>query len=121
MKNLKLPEEQREKLIVSVLSDAIILGTLADSIKGMGGYMDLEMYYSGYNNAILLLGLPEPKDTEEEEKILDPIKEMLHIIFYDAVEANSQNAIKQRIVPEKLAKHIFKDWKHYLNKNCSIC
>ena len=116
MKNTQLPEKKQRALMINILNDAVILCTLANSIKAINDYADIDMYYNGFSNAVALLDLPEPRN-EEEEELLQPTNEMLQMIFMDAVENNCRKLRADRTIPERLAERILEEWEGYLNKS----
>ena len=107
-------DKQRE-LMIGILNDAVILCTLANSIKAINDSADIDMYYNGFSNAVALLDLPDPRNEEEEELLRPPI-EMLQMIFMDAVENNCRKPRANKTIPERLAERILEEWESYLNK-----
>jgi hypothetical protein len=106
MENLNLSIVEKENLALNILADAAIFENISGLICQLsGGYFDPGMYYSGLNNALPLLGIPNPKNEIEEDQI-GLIKDNLYEILSSEVRRNANRNDRIKKNPDQLAKDI---------------
>ena len=101
--------DKRRALIINILTDAVIFDKIGNSISELsGGYFGLDNKYSGYTSAVVLLGIPDPVNSNDPLHLLH---ERLGDIFLNYVNLNGKKE------PEEVAKQILKEWEIYLEKS----